>query len=119
MSELNNCGGTTCDKQKLADEINALKAQVENFRNHLKALTRRQNHVGQSERASALEAMKAIPAQCLAEIRAQAVEDARHSCEKRLLAVVDSHTGEQDFITCCESNDLTEYASRLRVVTYE
>lgn len=29
MSELDNCCGTTCDKQKLAEEITALKAQVE------------------------------------------------------------------------------------------
>lgn len=49
-----------------------------------------------------------------AEIKAQAVEDARYSCEKSLLTVIDSHTGAQDFIACCESNDLAEYANQLR-----
>lgn len=94
MSELNNCCGTTCDKQKLADEINALKAQVEALlepakeaaealgfaSHHLRGRASENMLMDMAEKADALTiAIGSTPAQCLAardaEIKVQAGRD--------------------------------------------
>lgn len=71
MSELDNCCGTTCDKQKLAEEINALNAKVEQLRNEWE---KKDGHeLSAKQKLEKLVAIiYATPFQCLAEIQAQA-----------------------------------------------
>jgi hypothetical protein len=93
MSELNNCCGTTCDKQAAIAERDALVAQVELLRRHRRELLDLiyNNAIGQVAMSYSIDgeamakhafsitgidaastAKESTPAQCLSEIQAEA-----------------------------------------------